>query len=171
MNHPDPAEFRKAVSRFTTGVTVITSREQDSQVVAMTVNSFTSVSLSPPTVLVSLTHGRTLTAIRRHGRFGINVLPASSRALSGHFAGRRVPGLEPEFEETGGMPKLARAIAYFDCSVDRSLVVADHTLLVGIVRTCNHAEDDPLVFFSSRYHDLGAQHGSGGIWRQANDKD
>jgi flavin reductase (DIM6/NTAB) family NADH-FMN oxidoreductase RutF len=161
MNQPDPAEFRKAVSRFPTGVTVITAREPDDQIVGMTANSFTSVSLSPPIVLVSVTQGRTLTAIGASGRFGINVLPASSRELSGHFAGRRVPGLNPEFEETGGMPKLARAIAYFDCIVERSVVVADHTLLIGVVQACHHAEADPLVFFSSQYHDLGARHGAG----------
>jgi len=159
MNCPDPAEFRLAVSRFTTGVTVVTSREQDGQIVGMTANSFTSVSLAPPTVLVAVRSGRTLNAIQRCGRFGVNVLPASARDLSGHFAGKQVPGLTPGFLETEGMPRLRLAIAYFDCRVDRAFDVADHTLLIGSVTDCCHGDADPLVFFSSQYHNLGAGYG------------
>ncbi len=161
MKPPDPADFRRAVSRFTTGVTVVTSHDHDRQIVAMTANSFTSVSLAPPMVLVSVMHGRTLMAIEAGGRFGINVLPASARELSGHFAGRQVPGLAPEFEEIGGSPKLIEAMAYFDCVVDKSVVVADHTLLIGAVQRCEHADADPLVFFSSQYHKLGTHDGAG----------
>lgn len=162
MRPPDPADFRRAVSRFTTGVTVVTSRDPDCGIVAMTANSFTSVSLSPPTVLVSVMRGRTLSAIEAHGRFGVNVLPASAKDLSGHFAGRRIPGLAPEFEEISGSPKLAAAIAYFDCIVDKSVDISDHTLLIGAVRGCRHADAEPLVFFSSKYHRLGPRHGSDG---------
>jgi flavin reductase (DIM6/NTAB) family NADH-FMN oxidoreductase RutF len=160
VKQPDPAEFRLAVSRFTTGVTVITCREQDGQIVGMTANSFTSISLSPPTVLVSVRNGRTLNAIELCGRFGINVLPASARDLSGHFAGKQVPGLTPEFLETDGMPRLEPSIAYFDCRVDRSFDVADHTLLIGGVTACCYGNADPLVFFSSQYHNLGIDYGA-----------
>jgi len=154
MQQPASAEFRRAVSRFTTGVTIITTKGPDDEVVGMTVNSFTSVSLEPPTVLVSVMQGRTLRAIEMRGRFGINVLPASARDLTHHFAGRQVPGLVPDFERCGGMPRLAAAIAYFDCQVEKSLVVADHTLLIGAVRECSYADADPLVFFSSQYRNL-----------------
>jgi flavin reductase len=156
MKQPDPADFRRAVSRFTTGVTVITSRDGNNEIVALTANSFTSVSLSPPTVLVSVMTGRTLKAINASGRFGISVLPASAKELSSHFGGKRVPGLKPEFEDLGGSPKLAKALAYFDCLVEKSLVVADHTLLIGAVQDCRYADADPLVFYSSQYHNLGA---------------
>ena len=160
MQRPDPAEFRLAVSRFTIGVTVITCREPDGQIIGMTANSFTSVSLAPPTVLISVRNGRTLNAIELCGRFGINVLPASARDLSGHFAGKLVPGLRPEFLETDGMPRLGASIAYFDCRVDRSFEVADHTLLVGGVTDCCYGDADPLVFFSSQYHNLGNEYGA-----------
>ncbi len=156
MRRPDPAEFRRAVSRFTTGVTVIASRDQQDEIVALTANSFTSVSLSPPTVLVSVATGRTLKAINASGRFGISVLPASARKLSSHFSGQRIPGLTPEFEGVGESPKLAEALAYFDCLVEKSIVVADHTLLIGAVQDCQYADADPLVFYSSQYHNLGA---------------
>ncbi|MEX0957621.1 MAG: flavin reductase family protein [Rhizobiaceae bacterium] len=156
MKRPDPADFRRAVSRFTTGVTVVTSRDRNNEIVALTANSFTSVSLSPPTVLVSVMSGRTLKAINASGRFGISVLPASAKELSSHFAGQHIPGLTPEFEDVGGSPKLAKALAYFDCMVEKAVIVADHTLLIGAVRDCRYADADPLVFYSSRYHQLGA---------------
>ncbi len=160
MERPDPKAFRTAVSRFTTGVTIVTTREPDGRTVAMTANSFTSVSLSPPTVLVSLRDGRTLRAIARRGRFGVNVLPASAREISSHFAGRQVPGLRPAFLESDGMPRLDGSIAYFDCHVTQSVVVADHTLLIGGVTGCGYADADPLVFYSSQYRVLGAEFGA-----------
>lgn len=122
----------------------------------MTANSFTSISLSPPMVLVSVKQGRTLDAVRHTGKLGINVLPASAKELSGHFAGRPVSGLEPAFEQAGDMPKLARAIAYFSCDLERVIEVADHTLLIGAVRDCSYQDAaEPLVFFSSEYRELG----------------
>lgn len=154
MPQPDPAEFRRAVSRFATGVTLVAVRCRDDRIVAMTANSFTSVSLAPPTVLISVTQGRTLKAIEESGRFAVNVLPASSRKLSDHFAGRRVPGLVPEFEDIAGSPRLAGAIAHFDCRVERSVAVADHTVLIGTVRDCRHLDAEPLVFYGSRYRNL-----------------
>ena len=152
MARPDPADFRRALSRFATGVVVITVRNQQGRdlahgIVGMTANSFTAVSLSPPTVLVSMMQGRTLQAIEASGSFGINVLPASAEDLSGHFAGRPVPGLKPAFDDRPGSPKLTRALAYFDCHLEKSVVVADQTLLIGAVRDCGYADADPLVFF------------------------
>ena len=152
----DPAEFRLAVSRFTTGVTVVTSIDGEGDIVGMTANSFTSISLSPPTVLVSVMKGRTLDAIQHSGRFGINILPATAVDVSQHFAGRQIAGFEPEFEDLGDMPKLKGVIAFLDCRISRMLEVADHTLLVGSVGGCIQEEGgDPLVFYSSQYRALG----------------
>lgn len=156
MTQPDPADFRRALSRFATGVVVVTACNQDGGIVGLTANSFAAVSLSPPTVLVSVMQGRTLQAIDASGSFGINVLPAAAENLAGHFAGRPVPGLSPVFDETGGSPRLTMAIAYFDCGLEKSVVVADHMLLIGSARSCCYADADPLVFFSSRYRTLGA---------------
>lgn len=158
MKQADTLGFRHAAARFTTGVTVITSLDQEDEIIGMTANSFMTVSLSPPTVLVSVMDGLTLSAIEETGRFAINVLPAAARDLSRHFAGNPVPGLSPGFEQAEGMPKLKEAIAYFDCRIDKFISVEDHTLLVAKVLNCCHREDkDPLVFFSSQYHSLEKQ--------------
>ena len=145
------------MSRFTTGVTVVTARDSEGGIVGMTANSFTSVSLSPPTVLISIGAGRTNRAIRQSSRFGVNVLPASGSNLSNHFAGRSAPGFEPEFETGSQMPKLRGIAAFFDCRIEKVLEVNDHTLLIGTVLACEHSDADPLVFYSSQYHGLGAE--------------
>lgn len=155
LKQADAVGFRHAAARFTTGVTVITSRDPADEIIGMTANSFMTVSLAPPTVLVSVMNGRTLSAIKETGGFAINVLPAAARDLSRHFAGNPVPGLSPRFENVGGMPKLYEALAYFDCRIDKFITVEDHTLLVAKVLNCCHREDEaPLVFFSSQYHSL-----------------
>tara|TARA_R100001143_G_scaffold62909_1_gene67536 strand:- start:5129 stop:5635 length:507 start_codon:yes stop_codon:yes gene_type:complete len=158
MPELNPAEFRHAASRFTTGVTVITSLARNKEIIGMTANSFMTVSLSPPTVLVSVMNGRTLNAIEHSGKFAINVLPAAAKDISNHFAGRPVPGLTPDFAKSRGMPKLKEAIAYFDCRIEKFIQVADHTLLVAKVNDCCYKDvEDPLIFFSSQYHSLNAE--------------
>tara|TARA_R110000824_G_scaffold315042_1_gene502002 strand:+ start:25271 stop:25765 length:495 start_codon:yes stop_codon:yes gene_type:complete len=157
MKQMNSAEFRHAASRFTTGVAVLTARDQAQEIVGMTANSFMSVSLAPPTVLVSVMDGRTLSAIEQSGKFAINVLPAAAKDISSHFSGRQVPGLRPGFEKTSGMPKLEAAIAYFECDIEKFINVADHTLLIGKVVDCSYKNEEPLVFFSSQYHNLGGE--------------
>lgn len=152
--HPDPAEFRRAVAQYPTGVTVVATRDRPGQVVGMTANSFISVSLSPPVVLISVMQGQTLRVIEDTGRFAVNVLPACARDLSNHFAGKPVPGFAPHFDDVDGSPKVSGSMAYFDCAVDRLMVVNDHTLILGDVNACTHSDAQPLIFFSSQYHDL-----------------
>ena len=156
MQRPDPVEFRRALSRFTTGVTVITAGNAQGEVVGMTANSFTSVSLDPPTVLVSVMQGQTLQAIRSSGRFGVNVLGAGGEAISNHFAGKPRAGWTPSFTAFDGFHALDGALAHFGCRVVREVDVADHVLLIAEVDLCTAAENDPLVFYASRYRSLAA---------------
>ena len=156
MECTDQDEFHRAVSRFVTGVTVVTSRDRENNIIGMTANSFTSVSLSPPTILLSVMRGRTLDAIQKSTRFAVNVLPVAAKKLSGHFAGNTVPGLIPRFEKSEGMPMLKGTVAYFDCQIDRLIDVNDHTLLIGSVLHCTQNNNQPLVFYSSQYCELGA---------------
>ena len=152
----DQDEFHRALSRFVTGVTVVTSRDNENNIIGMTANSFTSVSLSPPTILLSVMRGRTLDAIQKSARFAVNVLPVAAKEISGHFAGNAVPGLIPRFEKPEGMPKLEGTVAFFDCQVDRLIDVNDHTLLIGSVLQCTQNNNQPLVFYSSKYCELDA---------------
>jgi len=156
MKHPDPVAFRQALAQFTTGVTVITAEARDGEVCGMTANSFTSVSLAPPTILVSVMRGRTLRAITESGQFVVNVLAAGSENVSGHFAGKRIVGWEPDYVHRDGFIGLGDALASFSCVVSQTVEVNDHTLLIAQVAECDIRADDPLVFFGSRYRRLSA---------------
>lgn len=151
MRHASPVVFRQAASRFVTGVAVLTAIDAERSVCGMTVNSFVTVSLSPPTVLVSAKPGRVHRAISASRRYGVRVLPEEGRKLSVHFAGRPSE-TEPAYELVEGLPRLAGAVAFFACEVSRSVEVSDHTLFIAEVSNCDYSQGSPLVFFSSRYH-------------------
>lgn len=151
-SHASPVAFREAASRFVTGVTVVTVPDGDGRLAGMTANSFVTVSLSPPTVLISVMPGRMHRAIDRLGRYGVNVLPEGARGLSTHFAGRPVTGLSPDHDLVDGLPRLHGCAAFFACTVTRQVDVGDHTLFIAEVAHCEHSDAPPLVFFSSRYH-------------------
>jgi len=151
MRHADPLDFRAAASRFATGVAVLTALDRDGVACGMTANSFVTVSLSPPTVLVSIRPGRTHDAVSASRRYGVNVLPEQAQALSKHFADRsRDTCLDHEITE--GLPRLSNCVAFFACEVIRTIDVSDHTLFIAEVSSCHHSDNLPLVFFSSRYH-------------------
>ena len=151
MQRADPQAFRQAASRFATGVAVLTALDSRGEVCGMTANSFVTISLSPPTVLVSIKSGRMHEAISASRRYGVNVLPEQGGALSRHFAGR-LRGTDPDYEIMEGLPRLANCVAFFACEVTRTIDVSDHTLFIAEVSECDYCDDLPLVFFSSRYH-------------------
>jgi flavin reductase (DIM6/NTAB) family NADH-FMN oxidoreductase RutF len=122
----------------------------------MTANSFTSVSLDPPTILVSLVEGRTLRAIRASGQFTVNVLGEGAEHASAHFAGKPSDAWSPHYTQTDGFVGLTDVMARFACTVQRSIAVHDHTLLISQVQTCDVVDTEPLVFYGSRYRRLAA---------------
>ncbi|MFD5555496.1 flavin reductase family protein [Streptomyces sp. NPDC127068] len=149
---------------WATGVAVITTQSPRGPH-GMTVNSLLSVSLDPPTVLISLKRGsRTEGVIERTGRFTVNVLTAGQHALADRFTRRRAFG-EEEFAGVahrpspgGGGPELAGSAAVFSCAVTRRIEVGDHTLVVAEA-TDVRAEptggvDGPLVYAGRRYRTL-----------------
>lgn len=148
----DRQRFRRSVSHFATGIAIVACLDDDDQPQGMTINSFTSVSLDPPSVLVSLKPGRTHRLVRRRGCYGVSVLSGGQQAWSHHFSGQPQPGLQPAWVRHAGMPVLRDALAWFACEVDSVLQVHDHTLFVARVVDCGHAEGEPLMFFASRYH-------------------
>ena len=152
MQRVNPAAFRQAASRFATGVAVLTCLDEQGRVCGMTANSFVTVSLSPPTVLVSVMPGRMHRAISESGRYGVNVLQQGAQGLSTHFSGRATVELSPDYALLDGLPRLSNCVAFFACEVIRRLDVSDHTLFIAEVSNCDYCNSSPLVFFSSRYH-------------------
>jgi len=151
-------EFRDALGRFASGVTVITVERAQAEVHGMTANAFCSVSLRPPLVLVCIDHlAETYLHIRERRQFGVSVLKAEQEALSEFFA-------DPERNHDAayrlgvqyrpmrsGTPVLQNALANLDCSVVHDYEGGDHTIFVGEVREVIVSEGAPLLYFRGRY--------------------
>ena len=151
MSSFDSRQFRNALGRFATGVTVITV-EQGDQTHGMTANAFTSVSLDPPLVLVSVDHRASLQPILAGAaRYGVSVLAEDQEALSNHFARRGTPGQPVRFIKRLGVPLLEGAVAYFVVQVTEAHPAGDHTLYIGRVEHFEYRDDRPLLFYSGGY--------------------
>jgi 3-hydroxy-9,10-secoandrosta-1,3,5(10)-triene-9,17-dione monooxygenase reductase component len=158
-----PAELREAMGHFATGVTVITSVGPDGEPVGTTANAVTSLSLEPPLVLVCFDlKSATLSAIRGHGAFAVNVLGHRQRQLSANFARR---GLSAVWEGVShhrgptGSPRLADVIAVIECTVEHSLPGGDHEIIIGRVRHVgvNGEGATPLLFWRGKYTSIDGQ--------------
>ncbi|MFD5825256.1 flavin reductase family protein [Lentzea sp. NPDC060358] len=151
------ADFLGFMRAWPTGIAVVTSTAGTAPV-GCTVNAFTSISLRPPLLMVSLArHSGTLAAIRRRESFGVNVLGFAHRLLATRFAapgGDRFAGVD--WSPQLGVPVLDAAAAAVVCDVRQIVEVADHVLVFGSPCWCGQRdEDDPLVFFGSAHRRLG----------------
>ncbi|WP_073792514.1 flavin reductase family protein [Streptomyces uncialis] len=168
----DPGAFRDAMRHWATGVAVITTRSPLGPH-GMTVNSVLSVSLDPPTLLISLKRGsRTQGVVERTGRFTVNVLTAGQHALADRFTRRRVFGDE-EFRglchrpsPEGGGPELEGSAAVLGCRVTRQVEVADHVLVIARVtgvRVPSAGDlEGPLLYAGRSYRSLADREGAAG---------
>src|SRR5579864_7010806 len=152
----DSMEFRRALGHFATGVTVVTyAPEGIDEFRGTTVNSFTSVSLDPPLVLVSLgRQTRAAAALRPGSAYAVNVLHHGQRDLAMHFAGRPEPGLRVDWEVRGGVPQLADCGACFRCVARDVHEAGDHLLVVGLVEEFQAHGHPPLLFYRGAFEEL-----------------
>ena len=149
-------EFRAALGMFATGVTIVTARTADGQVIGLTANSFNSVSLTPPLVLWSLSRAAASMAVFAAGsHYAINVLAADQKRLAERFAMKgadRWVGVTFD-EGAGGAPLLHGAAATFECFNRSRYEEGDHVIFVGEVERCQHrAGASPLLFHGGRYY-------------------
>jgi len=160
----NPAEFRRAMGCFATGVTIVTV-DLDGEVHGMTANAFASVSLDPMLVLVCVDHTtRTHAHLHAKKRFGINVLCAEQRAISEYYA-RPVRTHEHAEQEAGarfertrlGTPMLQGSLAYLECRLHSAQVAGDHTIFIAEVEDVVVREGEPLLFFRGKYRKVGEE--------------
>jgi 3-hydroxy-9,10-secoandrosta-1,3,5(10)-triene-9,17-dione monooxygenase reductase component len=149
--------LRDAMSRFATGVTVVTTLDDEGEPQGATANAFTSVSLDPPLILVCLAHtSRTLRALRTRGSFAVNVLGSDHEELARSFArsGDETSFGDPEhLPGPSGSPLLAGVHAAIDCRVFAVYPGGDHDIVVGEVQHIR-VEDQPgdaLLWFRSTF--------------------
>ncbi|MER7625332.1 flavin reductase family protein [Streptomyces sp. NPDC126503] len=153
----DRDTFCAAMTHLPSGVSIITTQSPDGPL-GCTVNSVISLSAQPPSLLVSLANtSRTLHHALRTGGFAVNVVSWRQRDLYRRFAQgdplRRFDDVAYTVHD--GQPLLTHTSAVFTCTVDRSIEVGDHTLLVGSPLEAFHdADAHPLVLHRHRAHRL-----------------
>lgn len=154
MQEHDPLRFRQALGTFTTGVTIVTALDAAGVDVGMTVNSFNSVSLTPPMVLWSLGRSSSnIAAFLQAKSFAVHVLADGQDDLATRFATKgieRFAGVEVERGSTG-VPLLAGVSARFECRTAFQYEGGDHVIFVGEVISYEHWDRDPLVFKHGRF--------------------
>jgi flavin reductase (DIM6/NTAB) family NADH-FMN oxidoreductase RutF len=164
ISNTTPAErveqLRAAMRAWTTGVAVVTAAHQGEQH-GMTVSSFTSISLDPPLVVISLqAASHTHELVTRAAAFGVTILSAGQQDLSERFAGRaddggdRLDGLQTETFLTGA-PFLKGGLAFLDCRVTQAIPVGMNTLFIAeVVAVRGDDHDAPLVYHDRTYRRL-----------------
>jgi flavin reductase (DIM6/NTAB) family NADH-FMN oxidoreductase RutF len=159
----DPAAFRTAMSRFASGITIM-STLQGGVAHAMTANAFTSVSLDPALVLVCVDKGvRMHAAVLECGYWAVSVLAAGHRPVAERFAksGRdlhsQFDGVETVPGRKTGCPLIAGALSWLECRTWATYDGGDHTILVGEVLSVGTGEStDPaaLGYYSGHYGEI-----------------
>lgn len=153
------ASLREVMSSYPTGVTIVAARDTDGEPYGLTVNSFTSLSLDPPLVLVcightSSSHDRLVEA----SAFSINLLAADQGALAGRFASEPSAGRFDEVawgEGRSGAPLIHDAMAWLECVPHDVLDGGDHSILVGRVEHSGLTPREALIFHRGRLGSTG----------------
>lgn len=150
----DPLHLRRTLGRFATGVLVVTTRWGD-RIHGMTANSFTSVSLTPPLVLICIDERAAMRqALQESGHYGLSVLSRDQQHLSRHFSSRGGQERDVSFEDLAGVPVITDALAQFACRITLTLEAGDHLIYIGEVTGHQHGDGEPLLYFGGGYNYL-----------------
>ena len=149
-------EFRAALGMFATGVTIVTARGPDGELIGLTASSFNSVSLEPPLVLWSLAQAAgSMAALSTGSHYAINILAADQKDLAERFSSKRADRWLDVAWSPGaaGSPLLAGAVATFECFNRSRYEEGDHVIFVGEVERCAHRVGAaPLLFHGGKFY-------------------
>ena len=163
-------EFKRVLGRFVTGVTLVTYRHEGKPH-GMTASAFTSVSLDPPLILISVdkraeSHGR----IPESRAFAVNILSESQESIAIRFAGTHrtladpFDGIPYTAGETGS-PLLSGALGWLDCRLYAAHEGGDHTLYLGEVQNLGvNSHETPLAFYAGSFRRLGEDRLGEVVW-------
>ncbi len=153
----DERTLRDALGSFATGVTVVTCTNSEGRPLGLTVNSFTSVSLDPPLLLVCIARAARCAAAMANAQFfAVNVLQTGQQPASIRFSSRgdRFETTPWSTGETGA-PLLMDSLGVFECERHAVHTAGDHDIVIGrVVRASFDPTMDPLLFFRGRYRRL-----------------
>ena len=153
----DPKELRRVMGLFATGVTVLTTRDDDGRPYGLTANAVTSLSLTPPLLLICIdknaeTHPHFLTS----RCFVVNILSEDQEELSGRFAksGGDKFGPLPFSTNQDGVPVLENTLAHLECRIIETHEGGDHVIHIGEVQHAEVRGGRPLLYFQGKYRHL-----------------
>lgn len=150
-------EFRAALSRFPSGVTVVTTRDASGRTHGITVSAFCSVSLEPPLILVCIDKDTgSHYALRESGYFVVNILAEEQEHLSNHFASQLSDKFDGIAYRHGiaDIPVLEDTLAVLECRLAHAHEGGDHTIFVGEIEKSSVKDDFPLVYWHGNYRKL-----------------
>lgn len=160
MSEPrfDPADLRRALGSFATGVTVVTTLDTDGTPRGFTANSFTSVSLEPPLILVCLAKSAASCPIFQAAEsYAVNILAEHQKRVSATFSSRgadRFADVEWSTRATG-CPIIEGVVAWLDCRMHEIIDAGDHVILIGRIVDYDHAASSPLGYCRGAYVSFG----------------
>jgi flavin reductase (DIM6/NTAB) family NADH-FMN oxidoreductase RutF len=150
----DPREFRNALGTYPTGVTVVTTVDAQGQPRGFTANSFTSVSLEPPLLLVCLAkNAHSHPIFTKAENFGVNILSDRQKDVSGLFASKASDKFEKvdwNYSELK-TPVISKSLATFNCQLETQVEAGDHTILIGRVKSFKTDAGKPLGYCRGAY--------------------
>lgn len=150
----DTAAFRASLSRFASGVTVLTARSADGRDVGMTATAFSSLSLDPPLVLVCVDRGASIApALEGATHLAVHVLGADQESISRQFAlkeGDRFARLAIT-RGGGDVPLVPGALVRLECRIAERHPAGDHLIVIAEVLAAEISDGDPLIYFRGRY--------------------
>ena len=154
----DPRALRNALGTFVTGVTIVTTVSGEGTPIGLTCNTFSSVSLSPPLVLWSLSlRSPNLSNFLQAPHFAVNILAADQAAVAQRFAQPLANKFEGVAHRSGscGVPLIDGAAAQLECRNETRYYSGDHVIFIGHVLHYTCSEAVPLVFCRGRYSEPG----------------
>ena len=153
MKTSDSKFLRKTLGKYSTGVTVVTSIDNDGNPIGMTVNSFTSVSLQPALVLWCIDKKQpSYNSFMNAEGYAVNILSKDQNDLCHKFASQ----LDDKFENVdwkkseNGFPLVKNSLACFDCKKWNYYSGGDHKILVGEVTSFDSIELEPLTYWNGK---------------------
>ncbi|MCH8051369.1 MAG: flavin reductase family protein [Chloroflexi bacterium] len=151
----DPTDFRDAMARFASGVTVVTTRDGTGKAVGFTASAFSSLSLDPPLLLVCLQKDADCyAAFMEAEQFGVSILAQGQSPIAIRFATKAIDKWEGTPSEAGsatGIPLIGGAAARLECRTQSRPDGGDHTILIGEVLTADANGNEPLLHFNRSF--------------------
>jgi flavin reductase ActVB len=156
----DQMQFRNAMARFPSGVTVVTTVDPDGKHWGFTASAFSSLSLEPPLLLVCLDkRADSHPAFHGAGHFGVSILAAHQGDVAMRFAAKGVDkfvDLETHTGDITGVPLIRDAVVHLECRTYQHLEGGDHTIIVGEVLRAANAEGEPMVHYNRNFGHFAA---------------